>query len=51
LPKDSVVNVSQLLTVDRAFLTERVGRIAASKLHQVEAGLATVLDLRTTVLP
>lgn len=51
LPKDAVVNVSQLLTLDRAFLTERVGRIPPNKLHQIEAGLATVLDLNATIIP
>ena len=28
LPKDSVANVSQVLTIDRSFLTEHAGRIA-----------------------
>ncbi|MBI5482087.1 MAG: type II toxin-antitoxin system PemK/MazF family toxin [Deltaproteobacteria bacterium] len=28
LPKDSVANASQIVTVDRAFLSERVGRLA-----------------------
>lgn len=48
LPKDSVVNVSQLLTVDRSFLTERVGQVAASTMHEVDAGLARVLGLTVT---
>lgn len=45
LPEDSVVNVSQLLTVNRAFLTECVGPLPAKKLVEVECGLACVLDL------
>jgi len=45
LPKDSVVNVSQVLTLDRSRLTERVGRLAASKVREVDAGLVRVLDL------
>lgn len=45
LPKDSVVNVSQLLTLDKAFLSERVGRLAASKLREVNAGLVRILEL------
>jgi mRNA interferase MazF len=45
LPRESVVNVSQLLTLDRGFLTERVGRLPASALGEVEAGLRLVLSL------
>ena len=47
LPRESVVNVSQLLTLDRRFLTERVGRLPASALAQVEAGLRVVLSLES----
>lgn len=45
LPRDSVANVSQLLTLDRDFLTERVGRIRGGLLSDVESGLRMVLDL------
>jgi mRNA interferase MazF len=45
LPRESVVNVSQILTLDRRFLSEWVGRLAASALAQVEAGLRMVLSL------
>jgi len=45
LPKPSVVNVSQLLTADRDFLTERAGAIPAPLLHRVDAGLKLVLGL------
>jgi mRNA interferase MazF len=45
LPRESVVNVSQILTLDRRFLSERVGRLPASALAQVEAGLRVVLSL------
>ena len=45
LPRESVVNVSQLLTLDRRFLSERVGRLPASAFAQVEAGLRVVLSL------
>ncbi len=47
LPKDSVVNVSHILTLDRAFLGERVGRLTASKLSAVEEGVRLVLGLST----
>ena len=42
---DSVVNVSQLVTLDRAFLTERVGRVPAPKLRELDEGLRLVLAL------
>jgi mRNA interferase MazF len=45
LSKDSVANVSQLLTLDKCFLTERVSRLPASLLKRVEAGLRLVLSL------
>lgn len=43
LPKDSVANVSQILTVDRSLLFERVGRLQARKLKLVLAGIDVVL--------
>lgn len=45
LAKASVVNVSQLATVDKQALLERVGRLAASRLDQVEVGVRLVLGL------
>jgi mRNA-degrading endonuclease toxin of MazEF toxin-antitoxin module len=45
LPSDSVVNVSQLLTLDLGFLTEHVGRLPARILRSVDEGLRTVLQL------
>lgn len=45
LPRDSVANVSQLLTIDRELLTERVGLLPAGLLRQVDDGLRIVLEL------
>ena len=45
LPKDSVANVSQLVTVDKSFLTERIGQLPVVLLQEVEKGLKLVLDL------
>ena len=45
LPKDSVANVSQIITVDRDFLTEPAGRIRGQLLKDVENGLRLVLAL------
>ncbi len=43
LPRPSVANVSQLVTLDRDALTERAGRISASSLELVLAGIDVVL--------
>ncbi len=45
LPKDSVANVSQLITVDKAFLDEKVGQLTAPQLHELDEGLRLVLGL------
>ncbi|MGH7896338.1 MAG: type II toxin-antitoxin system PemK/MazF family toxin [Candidatus Binatia bacterium] len=45
LARDSVINVSQLLTVNKASLTERIGRLSATKLQELDAGLRLVLAL------
>jgi len=45
LPKDSVVNVSQLYTVDKRFLTEPVGTLSPILIKEVEDGLRLVLSL------
>ncbi len=45
LPRDSVANVSQIITVDRSALTERVGRLPSSMVEQVADGLRLTLAL------
>jgi mRNA interferase MazF len=45
LPRDSVANVSQVLTVDRGRLTGKVGRLPAQVVAQVDDGLRLALDL------
>ena len=45
LPKRSVVNVSQIVTLDKAFLTERVKRLPRSKRLEVDRGLRLVMSL------
>jgi mRNA interferase MazF len=45
LPKDSVANVSQIITVDKDFLTEPAGRLRGEMLKNVESGLRLVLSL------
>jgi len=43
LPKDSVANVSQLVSVDKDFLTTRVSKLPLSKLELILSGIAVVL--------
>jgi mRNA interferase MazF len=45
LPKDSVVNVSQVITLDRSTLTECVTRLPDRTMAEVDAGLKLVLDV------
>ena len=45
LPRDSVANVSQIVTIDRDFLLQPAGRVDARILRQVEGGLRLVLQL------
>ena len=45
LAKDSVINVSQIITVDKAMLDEYIGHISPNTLETVEQGIRLVLDL------
>ena len=45
LPKESVVNISQLITVDRRFLTEKIKSIDPQKMKEVEDGLRLILAI------
>ncbi len=45
LPRESVVNVSQVMALDRDFLSERISRLSSSTMADVERGLRLVLSL------
>jgi mRNA interferase MazF len=45
LPKDSVVNVSQVVTLDKLSLAEKVSSLSTEAMSEVGAGLRLVLDL------
>jgi mRNA interferase MazF len=45
LPKDSVVNVSQIVTIDRDFLSEPAGKLRGQLMKSIENGLRLVLSL------
>jgi mRNA interferase MazF len=43
LPKDSVANVSQIVSLDKELLTARVGKLPRSNLESVLSGIDIVL--------
>ena len=45
LPKISVANVSQIVTIDRSFLSEKAGTISPDNLKEVEAGIRLALSV------
>lgn len=46
LREQSVVNISQIVTADRTFLRQRIGRVRAETMARVESGLRLVLGLQ-----
>ena len=49
LSKDSVVNVTQLFTIDKAELTNRIGRLGRNRVAEVLRGIRLVLDPKRMV--
>ena len=45
LPSDSVINVSQVLTIDRFLLTEMVSRLPDTTMNSIDDGLRLVMNL------
>jgi len=43
LPRDSVANVSQIVTLDRTLLSERAGKISRAKVELILSGIDIVL--------
>lgn len=46
LPADSVINLSQIVTIDKLRLIEKVGKLNPAILKQVDEGIKLVLALR-----
>ncbi|MTJ48529.1 type II toxin-antitoxin system PemK/MazF family toxin [Dolichospermum sp. UHCC 0259] len=44
LDRQSVVNVSQIFTVDKALLTEKIGKLSKERIRQILAGFAIVTE-------
>ena len=45
LPKKSVVNISQLITIDKSFLTQKVHTLPNKTMEQIDNGIRLVLKL------
>jgi mRNA interferase MazF len=45
LERDSIVNVSQVITLDRFYLQEKLGRLSSEDMDSVDRGLRRSLDL------
>jgi mRNA interferase MazF len=47
LPKDSVVNVSQIETIDKTFLLEKIGSLPAARVKEIIEGIEFLIEPRT----
>jgi mRNA interferase MazF len=45
MPKRSIVNVTQVKSVDKSSIREKIGSLSKGKMEEVEAGLKLILDL------
>ena len=45
LPKDGVVNISQIVTIDKQRLMEKVCMLPPSSMSEIEYGIKTVLNI------
>lgn len=45
LSKDSIINVSQLLTLDKRYLTEKIGKLSSKCLVELDEGLRLILSI------
>src|SRR5713101_4775930 len=51
LPKDSVANVSQIVTLDRIQLTERLGQLSRTQVERILKGIDIILGRRERSRP
>ena len=45
IPKSSVINITQIKTIDKNYLIEKIGKISNEKLNEVKEGLRLILDV------
>jgi mRNA interferase MazF len=46
LPKDSVVNVSQIITVNKSDLVEKIGSLSQARINQIIEGIKLLMEPR-----
>ncbi len=46
LPRQGVVNVSQIFTVDKSELEEKIGKLSSKRVNEILAGVQLVLEPR-----
>ena len=46
LPRRSVVNISQVVTLDKQFLSERIGTLSSRRIQEIISGLHLLLEPR-----
>ena len=46
LKKDSVINISQIITVDKADLAEKIGRLSSARIRQIADGIRLLTEPR-----
>jgi mRNA interferase MazF len=46
LKKDSVINISQIITVDKADLLEKIGRLSPARTNQIIDGIKLLIEPR-----
>jgi mRNA interferase MazF len=46
LPKQSVVNISQIFTVDKSQLGEKIGTLSSRRVHEILDGIRLLLEPR-----
>lgn len=47
LKKQSVVNISQIVTVDKADLVEKIGTLSSARVNQIIEGIRLLIEPRT----
>lgn len=46
LPKDSVVNITQIETIDKIFLAEKIGALPSSRIKEIINGVKLLIEPR-----
>ena len=51
LPKESVVNITQIITVDKTDLVEKIGSLRRTRINQIIDGVKLLLEPREPEIP